>query len=51
LLDEKIEGVAILTPIVEGDAAEGRVDLSGIDFEKLASLFVTSPKTAAARNP
>jgi type I restriction enzyme R subunit len=47
LLDEKIEGVAILTPIVEGDAAEGRVDLSGIDFEKLATLFDTSPKTAA----
>ena len=47
LLDEKIEGVAILTPIVEGDAAEGRVDLSGIDFEKLATLFDTNPKTAA----
>ena len=47
LLDEKIEGVAILTPIVEGDTAEGRVDLSGIDFEKLSRLFVTNPKTAA----
>ena len=47
LLDDKIEGVAILTPIVEGDAAEGRVDLSGIDFDKLATLFQTSPKTAA----
>lgn len=47
LLDEKIEGVAILTPIVEGDRAEGRVDLSGIDFEKLASLFATKPKVAA----
>ena len=44
LLDEKIEGVAILTPIVEGDGAEGRVDLSGIDFDKLASLFATKPK-------
>ena len=49
LLDEKIEGVAILTPVVEGDRAEGRVDLSDIDFEKLASLFATTPKTAAAR--
>nr|WP_298897666.1 type I restriction endonuclease subunit R [uncultured Altererythrobacter sp.] len=47
LLDEKIEGVAILTPIVEGDQAEGRVDLSGVDFEKLAGLFKTSPKVAA----
>jgi type I restriction enzyme R subunit len=49
LLDDKIEGVAILTPIVAGDAAEGRVDLSGIDFEKLASLFATNPKTAAEK--
>ena len=47
LLDEKLEGVAILTPIVEGDTAEGRVDLSDIDFEKLATLFDTSPKVAA----
>ena len=47
LLDEKIEGVAILTPIVEGDRAEGRVDLSDIDFEKLASLFAVTPKLAA----
>ncbi|NBW76482.1 MAG: type I restriction endonuclease subunit R [Sphingomonadaceae bacterium] len=49
LLDEKIEGVAILTPIVEGDTAHGRVDLSGIDFDKLADLFATSPKVAAER--
>jgi type I restriction enzyme R subunit len=49
LLDEKIEGVAILTPIVEGDAAEGRVDLSDIDFEKLVTLFATNPKTAAEK--
>jgi type I restriction enzyme, R subunit len=47
LLDEKIEGVAILTPIVAGDRAEGRVDLSDIDFEKLATLFAAKPKTAA----
>lgn len=49
LLDEKIEGVAILTPIVEGDRAEGRVDLSDIDFEKLATLFAAKPKTAASQ--
>lgn len=30
----------------EGDTGEGRVDLSDIDFEKLASLFDTSPKVA-----
>jgi type I restriction enzyme R subunit len=49
LLDEKIEGVAILTPIVEGDRVEGRVNLSNIDFDKLADLFATTPKTAAAK--
>ena len=49
LLDEKVEGVAILTPIVEGDEAEGRVDLSDIDFDKLSSLFANSPKTTAQR--
>ena len=49
LLDEKLEGVAILTPIVEGDTAEGRVDLSGIDFDKLASLFAASPKVTAEK--
>lgn len=49
LLDEKIEGVAILTPIVEGDRAEGRVDLSGIDLDKLATLFAATPKTAASQ--
>nr|WP_244970486.1 type I restriction enzyme endonuclease domain-containing protein [Novosphingobium aerophilum] len=47
LLDEKIEGVAILTPIVEGTEAKGRVDLSGIDFDKLADLFAKSPKVTA----
>lgn len=49
LLDDKLEGVAILTPIVEGAGAEGRVDLSGIDFGKLAKLFEKSPKVAAER--
>ena len=46
LLDEKIEGVAITAPIVEGDALGDRVDLSDIDFEKLAALFQQKPKTA-----
>ncbi|ARS26093.1 type I restriction endonuclease subunit R [Sphingomonas sp. KC8] len=49
LLDEKLEGVAILTPIVEGDTAKGRVDLSGIDFDKLADLFAASPKVTAEK--
>lgn len=49
LLDEKLEGVAILTPIVEGDTAQGRVDLSGIDFDKLANLFAASPKVTAEK--
>ncbi len=49
IIDEKLEGVAILTPIIEGDTAEGRVDLSGIDFDALAKLFETSPKVAAQR--
>lgn len=48
-VDEKIEGVAILAPIVEGDGKEGRVDLSEIDFEKLAGLFAESPKVTAER--
>ncbi|MGO7380103.1 MULTISPECIES: type I restriction endonuclease subunit R [Rhizobium] len=49
LLDEKLDGVAILTPIVEGDTAKGRVDLSGIDFDKLATLFAASPKVTAEK--
>jgi type I restriction enzyme R subunit len=49
LLDEKLEGISILTPIVEGAGAEGRVDLSGIDFDKLTTLFEASPKVAAER--
>lgn len=49
LLDQKLEGVAILTPIAEGDTARGRVDLSGIDFDKLAALFAVSPKLTAER--
>ena len=47
LLDQKIEGVAITAPIIEGDGAGGRVDLSNIDFEKLAKMFAKQPRTAA----
>lgn len=47
LLDEKIEGVAITAPIIEGDDAKGRVDLSAIDFEKLARMFAKQPRTTA----
>jgi type I restriction enzyme R subunit len=49
LLDEKIEGVAITAPIIEGDEAGGRVDLSNIDFDKLAKLFASRPNTAAQK--
>jgi type I restriction enzyme, R subunit len=49
LLDEKIEGVAITAPIIEGDEAAGRVDLSAIDFDKLAKLFASRPRTAAEK--
>ncbi len=49
LLDEKIEGVAITAPIIVGDEAQGRVDLSAIDFDKLANLFSSRPKTAAEK--
>ena len=41
--------MAITAPIIEGDEAGGRVDLSSIDFEKLAKLFVSRPKTAAEK--
>lgn len=46
LLDEKVQGVAITAPIVSGDTRGGRVDLSDIDFEKLAKLFEHKPRTA-----
>jgi type I restriction enzyme R subunit len=41
--------VAINAPIIEGDAAGGRVDLSAIDFEKLAQMFASRPRTAAEK--
>lgn len=46
LLDEQVEGVAITAPIVEGDDRGGRVDLSDIDFDKLAKLFMAKPRIA-----
>jgi type I restriction enzyme R subunit len=49
MLDDHVDGVAITAPIVAGDGAEGRVDLSNIDFEKLAKLFLKNPKTAAEK--
>ena len=49
LLDEKIEGVAITAPIIEGVEAGGRLDLSSIDFEKLATMFGQRPRTAAEK--
>jgi type I restriction enzyme R subunit len=49
LLDAKIEGVAISAPIIEGDEPGGRVDLSSIDFEKLATMFAQRPRTAAEK--
>jgi type I restriction enzyme R subunit len=50
LLDEKIEGVAITAPIIEGDKpGDGRIDLSAIDFDKLAQLFANRPRTAAEK--
>ena len=46
LLDDRIEGVAITAPIIHGDDRGGRVDLSEIDFDKLAKLFQSKPRTA-----
>jgi type I restriction enzyme R subunit len=49
LLDTKVDSVAITAPIIEGDQAGGRVDLSEIDFEKLAKLFEQKPRTATEK--
>ncbi|MFO0040369.1 MAG: type I restriction endonuclease subunit R [Pseudomonadota bacterium] len=46
LLDARVDSVAITAPIVVGDDRGGRVDLSGIDFERLGALFAQSPRTA-----
>ena len=51
LLDKKIEGVAITAPIIEGDDAGGRVDLSSIDFGKLATRGATASGFARATKP
>ena len=47
LLDAQVEGVTITAPIVEGDDRGGRVDLTDIDFDKLAKLFEAKPRTAS----
>jgi type I restriction enzyme R subunit len=47
LLDERVESFAITAPIITGDGRDGRVDLSHIDFAKLAKLFAQKPHTAA----
>lgn len=47
LLDARVEGVEITAPVIAGDDRAGRVDLSEIDFEKLAKLFLKNPRTAA----
>lgn len=49
ILDERVESVAITAPIIEGEEPPQGVDLSGIDFEKLASILRVQPKTAAER--
>ncbi|ADP71141.1 type I site-specific deoxyribonuclease, HsdR family [Rhodomicrobium vannielii ATCC 17100] len=49
LLDERIEGIAISAPIIEGDECGGRIDLSDIDFNKLGWLFNQKPKTTAEK--
>jgi type I restriction enzyme R subunit len=46
LLDENILGVEITAPVREGGDTKGMTDLSKIDFEKLADLFLKAPKTA-----
>ncbi len=46
LLDAQVEGVEITAPIIEGDERGDRVDLTEIDFDKLAKLFQTKPRTA-----
>lgn len=49
LLDARVEGVAITAPIIPGDDRGGRLDLSEIDFEKLAKLFQQKPRTASEK--
>ena len=49
LLDAHVEGVAITAPIVSRNDRGGRVDLSDIDFDKLAKLFQQKPHTASEK--
>ena len=46
LLDANILGVEIAAPVREGGDTSGLTDLSAIDFDKLAELFVKAPRTA-----
>ena len=47
LLDAAILGVAITAPVRDEATSEGLLDLSGLDFDKLAEMFAGQPRTAA----
>ena len=47
LLDAAILGVSISAPLRTGTPGDGLLDLSGLDFDKLAELFAGQPRTAA----
>jgi len=47
LSDANIEGIDITAPIIAGEGWSPLVDLSTIDFGKLAEAFKTHPRTAA----
>jgi type I restriction enzyme R subunit len=46
LLDKNMLGVAITAVVPEGGPAKGAVDLSAIDFDKLAAALDKTPRTA-----
>jgi type I restriction enzyme R subunit len=47
LLQGAILGASITAPVRPGNAPDGLLDLSGLDFDKLGHLFAGQPKTAA----
>ena len=47
LLDAAILGVSITAPVRDGATNEGLLDLSGLNFDKLAEMFAGQPRTAA----
>jgi type I restriction enzyme R subunit len=49
LLDERVESMAITAPIIPGGDRGGRVNLTEMDFAKLAKLFRQKLKTAAEK--